>query len=86
MDSWWLLWLVCMFAFLVLWLGYGSGLRKWGPPYPKYIERRRERHAANMGAATTFNHRAWGASSVFVWAAIVVGIFGAVVAILILLR
>ena len=40
MSTWWLLWMGVMFFFLLS-DGYGWGYRGWGPPYPRYIQRRR---------------------------------------------
>jgi hypothetical protein len=41
-----LLWIVGTFLFVVPTLGYGWGYRGWGPPYPRYIQRRRAQQAA----------------------------------------
>ncbi len=37
---WWWLWLVFVVLLLVVPLGYGWGIRGWGPPYPSYWRRR----------------------------------------------
>jgi hypothetical protein len=78
MSSWWLLWMVFMFICLVPPMGYGWGYRGWGPPYPRYIQRRRERQAAAGGVPTTFNHQSWGLGGDFVWMAFLIGMFWAV--------
>jgi hypothetical protein len=77
MGSWWLLWMVFMLVFLVPSLGYGWGYRRWGPPYPRYIQRRRGQQAAAMGGSTTFNHQSWGLGGDFVWVVMLIGVFWA---------
>ncbi len=64
--SWWWLWGVFLLVFLLPPVGYGWGYRGWGPPYPRYIQRRR---AAGTIAdrATTVDHEAWGWGGDFVW-------------------
>jgi hypothetical protein len=74
LGSWWLLWLVFMAAFLATPIGYGWGYRKWGPPFPRYIQRRRALRAAAAGSAT-FDHHAWGWGGDFVWMVVLVGAF-----------
>ncbi len=68
----WLLWMVFILIFLVPPLGYGWGYRRWGPPYPRYIQRRR---AALMGSSSTVNHQAWGWGGDLVWVVMVVAVF-----------
>ena len=70
--------MVFMFICLVPPMGYGWGYRGWGPPYPRYIQRRRERQAAAGGVPTTFNHQSWGLGGDFVWMAFLIGMFWAV--------
>lgn len=72
MGSWWLLWLVFIVLFLVPPLGYGWGYRRWGPPYPSYIQRRR---AAAMSGSAKVNHQAWGFGGDFVWVVLIIGVF-----------
>jgi hypothetical protein len=67
MSTWWLLWIVGMFLFVMPALGYGWGYRGWGPAYPRYIQRRRAEQAALMNASGPFDHHAWGVGSDFVW-------------------
>ena len=74
MGSWWWLWMVFIFIFLTPTLGYGWGYRRWGPPYPSYIQRRR---AAALGSSATFNHQAWGFGGDLVWLVMVVGVIWA---------
>jgi len=75
MNSWWPLWLVFMFVFLAPSLGYGWGYRGWGPPYPRYIQRRRGERAAARVGDVPFNHQAWGYGGDLVWMVILVGVF-----------
>lgn len=80
MSSWWLLWIVGMFLFVVPMLGYGWGYRGWGPPYPRYIQRRRAQQAALMNASGPFDHHAWGRGGDLVWTVFVVGVLVAIAA------
>ena len=75
----WLLWMAFMFLFLVPSIGYGWGYRKWGPPYPRYIQRRRCVRAATASDFATFNHQAWGWGGDFVWMVLFIGILWAMV-------
>lgn len=74
MGSWWFFWMLFIFLFLVPPLGYGWGYRRWGLPYPRYIQRRR---AAAMGGSGPFNHQAWGFGGDFVWMVLVIGVLWA---------
>lgn len=74
MGTWWIVWLAFMVVFLALPLGYGSGYRGWGAPFPRYLQRRRGKSAAVVGGPTTFNHQAWGLGGDFVWLALIVGV------------
>lgn len=76
-GSWWLLWMLFMFVFLVPSIGYGWGYRGWGPPYPRYIQRRRGQQATSIGGSDEFNHLSWGVGGDFVWAVVFIGIFWA---------
>jgi hypothetical protein len=42
---WWWFWLWILFIILLIFvpLGYGSGYRRWGAPYPRYYRDRRGR-------------------------------------------
>ena len=86
MGSWWLLWMVFLFVFLVPPLGYGCGYRRWGPPYPRYIQRRRGQNPAatggptaldGTGGPTALDHQAWGLGGDFVWMVMLIGVFWA---------
>ncbi len=39
---WPVFWLFLLLLFLFVPLGYGMGVRRWGPPYPTYYQRRRD--------------------------------------------
>jgi len=67
MSSWWFLWVVFMFIFLVPPVGYGWGYRGWGAPYPSYIQRRRAEQAVASGSASQFNHQSWGWGGDVLW-------------------
>ena len=54
-GSWWFVWMLVMFLLLVPPMGYGWGYRGWGPPYPRYIQRRRGQRAVATGASVQFN-------------------------------
>ncbi len=76
MGSWWFLWAVLMFLFIVPSVSYGWGYRGWGPPYPRYVQRRRGQAAA-VGGSAAFNHHAWGWGGDFVWMVLLIGVFWA---------
>jgi hypothetical protein len=46
-----------------LWMG----LPQMGPPYPRYIQRRRAQRAAAVGGSASFDHYSWGWGGDFVW-------------------
>jgi hypothetical protein len=81
-GSWWSVWMAFMFMLLILPLGYGWGYRGWGPPYPRYIQRRRGQRAAVIGSPATFNHHSWSWGGDFVWMVLVIGVFWAAWALL----
>jgi hypothetical protein len=64
-----------MFLLLVPPLGYGWGYRGWGPPYPRYVQRRRGQQAAATGGPANFNHHSWGWTGDFVWMVFFIGLF-----------
>ncbi len=79
-NSWWIVWFVFMALFLVTPAGYGWGYRGWGPPYPRYIQRRRGERAVDTSGPATFNHRSWGWRGDLVWMVLLVGAFWAAMA------
>jgi hypothetical protein len=74
-TSWWFVWLLFMLVVLVPPVGYGWGYRGWGPPYPRYVQRRRGERAVAAGTAPTFDHGAWGRGGDFVWVMGSIGVF-----------
>ena len=77
MSSWWWMWMLIMFLFLVPPIGYGWGYRGWGPPYPRYIQRRRMQRAATTGGSAGVNHQSWGWGGDLVWGVLFVGMLWA---------
>lgn len=67
MMSWWFLWMMFMVVLLVPSVGYGWGYRGWGPPYPRYIQRRRAQRASVGGGMASHNHEAWGWYGDLLW-------------------
>jgi hypothetical protein len=74
MSSWWLVWFVFMFFLFASPVTYGWGYRGWGPPYPRYIQRRRSKHLAASGAPAPYKHEAWGWGGDVVWMVFFVGL------------
>jgi hypothetical protein len=73
--SWWWLGIAFMFLFIVPPVGYGWGYRGWGPPYPRYIQRRRGQQAVAVGSPAAFNHHSWGWGGDFVWMMLLIAMF-----------
>lgn len=80
MISWWLLWIVFMFVFIVPPVGYGWGYRRWGPPYLRHIQRRRGLRASARGELAASDHHAWGWGGDLVWMLVFVWVFWACMA------
>jgi hypothetical protein len=78
--SWWWLWIAFLVLFIVPPVGYGWAYRGWGPPYPRYIQRRRGQHTVGVGSPVTFNHQSWGWGGDFVWVMFLIAVFLAVTA------
>jgi hypothetical protein len=79
-GTWWLMWLVFMVVFCASPVGYGWAYRGWGPPVPRYVQRRRAlRDAAN---APITAHEAWGWAGDFVWIVLFGGVIWAIAAFL----
>lgn len=74
MISWWWLWMLVVVAVLFTAISYGWGYRRWGPPYPRYLQRRRSARAARDGGAP-FDHHAWGWGGDFIWVSVLIWIF-----------
>lgn len=75
MTSWWFMWMAFMFLFLVSPVTYGWGYRRWGAPYPRYIQRRRGLRAAAIADAKgpKPNHQSWGWGGDFIWVVLLIG-------------
>jgi hypothetical protein len=80
MSSWWLVWFVLMLLLFASPTAYGWGYRGWGPPYPRYVQRRRSRHLAANGAPGPFKHESWGWGGDLVWMVFFIGVFWVVMA------
>lgn len=74
MIAWWWLWLAFLFVFLLWPVGYGWGYRRWGPPYPRYVQRRRSARASQIDGNAPFDHHAWGWGGDFLWILLMVWI------------
>jgi hypothetical protein len=72
MSPWWILWMVFMFLFLVSPVTYGWGYRGWGPPYPRYVQRRRGLRTSTAGQPADLRHQSWGWGGDFVWVVLLV--------------
>jgi hypothetical protein len=55
-------------------VSYGWGYRGWGPPYPRYLQRRRTDRLSSSGSAGPFKHESWGVFGDVVWVAFFVGV------------
>ena len=73
MSSWWWLWWIAMFAFLAPPMGYGWGYRRWGVPYPRFVQRRRHARATAGGRLSELDHQSWGWGGDFVWGVLLFG-------------
>jgi len=82
MSSWWWIWMVVMMLFWLAPVGYGWGYRGWGPPYTRYVQRRRGALAAANSGPAAFNHHSWGRGGDFVWLVLLMGAFWAVASLL----
>ena len=78
MSSWWWMWIALMLVFMAPSLGYGWGYRGWGPPYPRYIQRRRAKQAVGAAGPSSFSHQSWGWGGDLVWGVFLLGMVGAV--------
>jgi hypothetical protein len=72
-SAWWILWMAFLFLFFVSPVSYGWGYRGWGPPLPRYVQRRRALHAASAEGSSAARHHAWGWGGDFVWAVLLIG-------------
>ena len=77
MHSWWWLWLAFMIVFLATPMGYGWGYRGWGPPYPRYIQRRRAAQGSNLIGSPALDHHAWSWGGDLLWMLLLIWVFWA---------
>ena len=68
-------WLLFMFVFIVSPMSYGWGCRRWGPPYPRYVQRRRSERGARDVGSVPFDHHAWGWGGDVIWIILIFWIF-----------
>ncbi len=80
MITWWWLWMVFLVVILLTPVSYGWGYRRWGPPYPRYMQRRRSERAVQANQGAPFDHYAWGWAGDFLWIMFFVWIFWLVAA------
>jgi len=76
-HQWWL-WIAFMFLFFVGPISYGWGYRKWGAPYPTYIQRRLGAKAATAGDFAQLSYQRWGWGGDLVWIVLLIGAVWAV--------
>jgi hypothetical protein len=69
----WLAWVAFMFLFVLSPLGYGWSYRGWGPPLPRYIQRRRAARSSLVNVATPARYEAWGRGGDFIWIVLLIG-------------
>ena len=75
MNSWLFWWMIFMLLFFVTPIGYGSGYRRWGAPYPRYIQRRRGLKATANGGSSISDYQAWRWGGDLVWMVFIIGTF-----------
>jgi hypothetical protein len=80
MAAWWLFWMMFMFLLLVPSVTYGWGYRRWGPPYPRYIQRRRGMKVGAADRSVALGYQSWGWGGDFVWTVLLIGTVWACVA------
>lgn len=73
-SLWWI-WIMFLGVFLPT-IGYGWGYRRWGPPLPRYLQRRRSQNA--KAAGSTIDHHAWGRTGDVLWAMVLVWMMWAI--------
>ena len=78
--TWWWLWLAFVFIFVLSPVTYGWGYRNWGPPYPRYVQRRRHQRATDERLSSQVDHLAWGWAGDFIWMVLFIWIFWFLVA------
>jgi hypothetical protein len=83
-DLAWLLWFFGLSAILVPVVAYGWGYRRWGPPVPRFIQRRRATRGPSRASVetmdhhyTAFNPEGWGWGGDLLWFVLAIGVFSA---------
>jgi hypothetical protein len=76
-HQWWL-WIVFMLLFFVGPISYGWGYRKWGAPFPRYIQRRLGAKTGTGGDFATLSYQHWGWGGDLVWMVLLLGAVWAV--------
>ncbi|MEP6496078.1 MAG: hypothetical protein ABJF01_25600 [bacterium] len=56
-------------------IGYGWGYRRWGPPYPRYVQRRWSERATRAPGSAPFDHHVWGWGGDVIWVMLIIWIF-----------
>jgi hypothetical protein len=74
MSSWWLVSTIFMVFLIASPVSYGWGYRGWGPPYPKYVQRRRSEQLTANGASGPYKHESWGMGGDLVWMTFFIGV------------
>jgi len=62
-----------MFLFFVGPISYGWGYRKWGAPFPRYIQRRLGAKTGTGGDFATLSYQHWGWGGDLVWMVLLIG-------------
>jgi hypothetical protein len=71
-STFWLVWMAFMFLFVVTPVGYGWSYRGWGPPLPRYVQRRRAARAILTNVAAPSRYEAWGRRGDLVWVVLLI--------------
>jgi hypothetical protein len=72
-NTQWFMWMAFVLIFLLIPMGYGWGYRGWGPPYPRYVQRRRGARAVAIGGVAA-DHHSWGYTGDLLWGGVFLGV------------
>jgi hypothetical protein len=76
---WWWAWFAILILLVIVPLTYGWGYRGWGPPYPRYYQRRRRLRKSELDAtgeplepvpvdeSPATSHGGWGIFADLMW-------------------
>lgn len=64
---WLLIWILFVVVLLAIPVGYGWGYRGWGPPYPRYYNRRGRPTGAPAEAGIAYEDDDWGVLGDILW-------------------